>query len=151
MAGVTLTHVPYKGLAPGILDLISGRLHAVFSTAPSALPHVKSGRLRALAVTSAARSALAPGLPTVAESGIPGYDASTWYGIITTGGTPHAVIARLNREIVAVLATPEFKEQLMAAGADPAPNTPEQFAALIQSEIVKWAKVIKLSGAKPET
>jgi len=150
MAGVTLTHVPYKGLGPGILDLISGRLHAVFSTAPSALPHVKSGRLRALAVTSAARSALAPGLPTVAESGIPGYDASTWYGIITTGGTPHAVIARLNREIVGVLATPEFREQLMAAGADPAPNTPEAFAALIKTEIAKWAKVIKLSGAKPE-
>jgi tripartite-type tricarboxylate transporter receptor subunit TctC len=151
MASITLTHVPYKGLGPGLLDLMSGRLQAAFSTAPSALPHVKTGRLRALAVTSSARSALAPGLPTVAESGIPGYDASTWYGIIAPAGTPHAVIARLNREMATVLATPEFKEQLMSAGADPAPNTPEQFAALIQSEIAKWAKVIKLSGAKAES
>jgi tripartite-type tricarboxylate transporter receptor subunit TctC len=150
MAGVTLTHVPYKGNGPGLLDLMSGRLHAAFTTAPSALPHIKTGRLRALAVTSGARSALAPGLPTVAESGIPGYDASTWYGIIAPAGTPRSVIARLNREIVAALAVPEFKEQLMAAGADPAPNTPEEFAALIKAEIVKWAKVIKLSGAKPE-
>ncbi len=151
MAGVTLTHVPYKGLGPGLLDLMSGRLHTAFSTAPSALPHVKSGRLRALAVTSGARSALAPGVPTVAESGIPGYDASTWYGIIATGGTPRAVIARLNHEITTALGTPELREQLMTAGADPAPNTPEQFAALIQSEIIKWAKIIKLSGAKAES
>jgi tripartite-type tricarboxylate transporter receptor subunit TctC len=86
----------------------------------------------------------------VAESGIPGYDASTWYGIIAPAGVPRAVIARLNREIVAVLAMPEFREQLMAAGADPAPNTPDEFAALIKAEIAKWAKVIKLSGAKAE-
>ena len=150
MAGVTLTHVPYKGSGPGIVDLIAGRLQALFSTAPSVLPHSKAGRLRALAVTSSARSALVPQLPTVAESGIPGYEASSWYGIIAPAGTPRAVITRLNREITAVLATPEFREQLMSAGADPAPNTPEQFAALITSEIAKWAKVIKLSGAKAE-
>ena len=150
MAGVSLTHVPYKGLGPGLLDLMAGRLHTVFATAPSALPHVKTGRLRALAVTSGARSALVPGLPTVAESGIPGYDASTWYGIIAPAGTPRAVITRLNHEITAALGTPEFREQLMMAGADPAPNTPEQFSALIQSEIAKWAKIIKLSGAKTE-
>ena len=151
MAGVTLTHVPYKGLGPGLLDLMSGRLHVAFSTAPSALPHVKTGRLRALAVTSGTRSALAPGLPTVAESGIPGYDASTWYGIIAPAGTPRTVIVRLNREMITVLAMPDFREQLMTAGADPAPNTPEEFAALITSEIAKWAKVIKLSGAKAES
>jgi tripartite-type tricarboxylate transporter receptor subunit TctC len=151
MAGVSLTHVPYKGLGPGLLDLMAGRLHTVFSTAPAALPHVKTGRLRALAVTSGARSALVPGVPTVAESGIPGYDASTWYGIIAPAGTPRTVIARLNQEITTALGTPELRDQLMAAGADPAPNTPEQFAALIQSEIVKWAKIIKLSGAKVES
>jgi tripartite-type tricarboxylate transporter receptor subunit TctC len=151
MAGVSLTHVPYKGLGPGLLDLMAGRLHTVFSTAPAALPHVKTGRLRALAVTSGARSALVPGVPTVAESGIPGYDASTWYGIIAPAGTPRTVIARLNQEITTALGTPEVRDQLMAAGADPAPNTPEQFAALIQSEIVKWAKIIKLSGAKVES
>ncbi len=150
MAGITLTHVPYKGLGPGLLDLMSGRLHAVFSTAPSALPHMKTGRLRGLAVTTAARSALAPGLPTVAESGVPGYEAGSWYGIIAPAGTPPAVIARLNREITTVLSTPEFREQLMAVGADPMPNTPEQFAAYIKIEIAKWAKVIKLSGAKAD-
>ncbi len=151
MAGVTLTHVPYKGLGPGLLDLMAGRLHTVFSTAPSALPHVKTGRLRALAVTSGARSNLVPQLPTVAESGVPGYDAATWYGIIAPAGTPRAVIARLNNEITTVLGVAEFCEQLMNAGADPAPNTPDQFATLIQSEIAKWAKVIKLSGAKAES
>jgi tripartite-type tricarboxylate transporter receptor subunit TctC len=151
MGGVTLTHVPYKGLGPGILDLIAGRLQVVFATAPSATPHIKSGRLRGLAVTTIARSALVPGMPTVAESGIPGYDAGTWYGIITTAGTPRTTIARLNKEMAAVLGMPDFREQIMTAGADPMPNTPEQFAALMQSEIAKWAKVIKLSGAKAES
>ena len=150
MADVTLTHVPYKGLGPGIVDLMAGRLHVVFSTAPSAIPHIKTGRLRGLAVTTAARSSLVPQLPTVAESGLPGYEAGSWYGIIAPAGTPRAVISRLNKEITTVLATPDFKEQLMAAGADPAPNTPEQFAAYIKTDITKWAKVIKLSGAKPE-
>jgi tripartite-type tricarboxylate transporter receptor subunit TctC len=151
MGGVTLTHVPYKGLGPGILDLIAGRLQVVFATAPSATPHIKSGRLRGLAVTTITRSALVPGMPTVAESGIPGYDAGTWYGIITTGGSPRAAIMRINKEMAAVLGQPDFREQIMTAGADPAPNTPEQFAALIKSEIAKWAKVIKLSGAKAES
>lgn len=151
MAGVTLTHVPYKGLGPGLLDLMAGRLHMVFSTAPAAIPHIKSGRLRGLAVTTAARSSLVPQLPTVAETGVPGYEAGSWYGIIAPAGTPRAIITRLNTEITTVLATPEFREQLMSAGADPAPTTPEQFATLLQAEIAKWAKVIKLSGAKAES
>ncbi len=151
MAEVNLTHVPYKGLGPGLLDLMAGRLHVVFSTAPSAIPHIKTGRLRGLAVTTAARSIVVPQLPTVAEAGIPGYEAGSWYGIIAPAGVPRAVIARLNREITGALATPEFREQLMAAGADPAANTPEQFAAYLKAEIVKWAKVIKLSGAKAES
>jgi tripartite-type tricarboxylate transporter receptor subunit TctC len=148
MAGITLTHVPYKGLGPGLVDLMAGRLHLVFSTAPSAIPHIKTGRLRGLAVTTAARSGLVPQLPTVAESGVPGYEAGSWYGIIAPAGTPRTVVARLNREITSVLGTQEFREQLMAAGADPAPTTPEAFAAYIKSDIAKWAKVIKLSGAK---
>jgi len=151
MADIQLTHVPYKGLGPGLLDLMAGRLQVVFSTAPSAIPHIKTGRLRGLAVTTAARSGLVPQLPTVAEAGIPGYEAGSWYGIIAPAGTPRPVVARLNQEITAVLATPDFREQLMAAGADPAPNTPEQFAAYLKSEIAKWAKVIKLSGAKAES
>jgi tripartite-type tricarboxylate transporter receptor subunit TctC len=150
MAGITLTHVPYKGLGPGLVDLMAGRLHLVFSTAPSAIPHIKTGRLRGLAVTTAARSGLVPQLPTVAESGVPGYEAGSWYGIIAPAGTPLAVITRLNREITQVLGTPEFREQLMTAGADPAPTTPEAFAAYLKSDIAKWAKVIKLSGAKIE-
>ena len=151
MAGVTLTHVPYKGLGPGLLDVMAGRLHTVFSTAPSAIPHIKTGRLRGLAVTTAARSNLVPQLPTVAESGVPGYEAGSWYGIIAPAGTPRAVITRLNKEITGVLGAPDFREQIMAAGADPMPNTPDEFAAYIKSEITKWAKVIKLSGAKAES
>ena len=148
MAGITLTHVPYKGLGPGLVDLMAGRLQVIFSTAPSAIPHIKTGRLRGLAVTTAARSALVPQLPTVAESGVPGYEAGSWYGIIAPAGTPRAVVTRLNREITQVLGMPEFRELLMTAGADPAPTTPEAFAAYIKSDIAKWAKVIKLSGAK---
>ena len=150
MANVTLTHVPYKGLGPGLVDLMAGRLQIVFSTAPSAIPHIKTGRLRGLAVTTAARSNLLPQLPTVAESGVPGYESGSWYGIIGPAGVPRTVVARLNTEITAVLGTAEFREQLMAAGADPMTTTPEQFAAYIKTEIAKWAKVIKLSGAKAE-
>ncbi len=151
MAGVTLTHVPYKGLGPGLVDLMAGRLQTIFSTAPAAMPHIKTGRLRGLAVTTATRSNLLPQLPTVAESGVPGYESGSWYGVSAPAGTPRAIIARLNKEITAVLATPEFREQLLNAGADPMPTTPEQFAAYIQMEITKWAKVIKLSGAKAES
>lgn len=151
MAGITLTHVPYKGLGPGLVDLMAGRLQVIFSTAPAAIPHIKTGRLRGLAVTTAARSGLVPQLPTVAESGIAGYEAGSWYGIIAPAGTPRAVIARLNKEITSVLATPDFKEQIMAVGADPMPTTPEAFAAHIKADIAKWAKVIKLSGAKAES
>ncbi len=150
MADVTLTHVPYKGLGPGLVDLIAGRLQVVFSTAPSAIPHIKTGRLRGLAVTTAARSNLIPQLPTVAESGVPGYEAGSWYGITAPAGTPRAVVMRLNKEITTVLGTADFREQLMAAGADPAPNTPDEFAAYIKAEVAKWAKVIKLSGAKAD-
>ena len=144
MANVTLTHVPYKGLGPGLVDLMAGRLQIVFSTAPSAIPHIKTSRLRGLAVTTAARSNLLPQLPTVAESGVPGYESGSWYGIIGPAGVPRTVVARLNTEITAVLGTAEFREQLMAAGADPMTTTPEQFAAYIKTEIAKWAKVIKL-------
>jgi tripartite-type tricarboxylate transporter receptor subunit TctC len=151
MAGVTLTHVPYKGLGPGLVDLMAGRLQTIFSTAPAAIPHIKTGRLRGLAVTTAARSNLLPQLPTVAESGIPGYESGSWYGITAPAGTPREIVARLNREITTVLGTPDFREQLLNAGADPMPTTPEQFAAYVQIEIAKWAKVIKLSGAKAES
>lgn len=150
MAGVTLVHVPYKGSGPGINDLIAGRLSVAFGTSLSVLPHVKSGRLRAIAVTTSRRSAVMPGLPTVAESGLPGYEASTWYGVLAPGRTPRRVVARLQAEIVKALDAPEVKERLGAQGLDPVGNTPEQFAAYVQSEIVKWAKVIRASGARAE-
>jgi tripartite-type tricarboxylate transporter receptor subunit TctC len=150
MAGITLTHVPYKGSGPGLTDLIAGRLSVVFSTALSVMPFIKSGRLRAIAVTSSARSSLMPELPTVAESGLPGYEASTWYGVLAPAATPRAIVTRLNAEILKVLALSEVRERLSSQGIDPIGNSPEQFAAYVQSEIGKWAKVIKATRVKAE-
>jgi tripartite-type tricarboxylate transporter receptor subunit TctC len=150
MAGVKLTHVPYKGSGPGLTDLSAGRLAVAFSTALSVVPFVKSGRLRAIAVTSGKRSSFMPELPTVAESGLPGYEASTWYGVIAPAGTPRAVVTRLNAEIVKALALPEVGDRLVAQGIDPVGNTAEQFAAYIRLEIVKWAKIIKSTGVTAE-
>jgi len=150
MAGVTLVHVPYKGAAPGMNDLIAGRLQMVFATAPSAMPYIKAGRLRAIAITSSARSAVMPELPTVAESGVPGYEASTWYGVLAPARTPRPIVMRLNSEAKKALAVAEVRERLVAAGVDPVGNSPDEFAAYVRSEIAKWAKAIKLSGAKPE-
>lgn len=150
MAGVKLGHVPYKGAGPGMNDLIAGRLQTVFATAPSVMPSIKAARLRAIAVTGSTRSAIIPELPTVAESGVPGYEASTWYGLLAPARTPRPVVARLNAEAKKALATPEVKERLIAQGVDPVGNSPEAFSAYVRSEVTKWAKVIKLSGAKPE-
>ncbi len=150
MANVKLTHVPYKGSGPGLTDLSAGRLQVCFSTALSVVPFVKGGRLRAIAVTSAKRSSFMPELPTVAESGLPGYEAGTWYGVIAPAGTVRAIVARLNKEIIAALALPEVRERLVAQGIDPVGDTPEEFAAYIKSEIVKWAKIIKSTGVTAE-
>jgi len=150
MAGVTLVHVPYKGAAPGMSDLIAGRLQVVFATAPSAMALIKAGRLRAIAITSTARSAVMPDLPTVAESGVPGYEASTWYGLLAPARTPRTIVMRLNAETKKALAAAEVRERFAAAGADPVGNSPDQFAAYVRTESAKWAKVIKLSGIKPE-
>jgi len=150
MAGVKLLHVPYKGSGPGITDLIAGRLSVVFSTSASVLPHIKSGRLRGLAVTSSKRSAVMPDLPTVAESGVPGYEAGTWYGVLAPAGTPRPVVQRLHAGVVKALALPDVKELLMLQGVDPVGNTPQEFAAYVPREIAKWAKVIKTAGVKTE-
>jgi len=149
MAGIELLHVPYKGSAPGITDLIAGRLSAVFSTSASVLPHVKAGKLRALATTGAERSAVAPDLPTVRESGVTGYEASSWYGIIGPAGIPKSVVTRLHGAMVKAIATPDVKQRLLAQGIDPVGNTPEEFAAHVKSEIVKWRKVLEIAGVKP--
>jgi len=150
MARVKLVHVPYKGAAPALADLLGGQVQLMFSTMPPALPHVKDGKLRALAVTSLKRSPAAPELPTVDEIALPGFEANTWHGVVVPAGTPAAIVARLNREIVAILHLPDVVERFSSQGAEALGSTPEEFAAYIRSETVKWAKVVRESGAKAE-
>jgi tripartite-type tricarboxylate transporter receptor subunit TctC len=150
MAGVKLVHVPYKGAAPALADLLGGQVQLMFSTMPPALPHVKDGKLRAIAVTSLKRSPAMPELPTLDETGLPGFEANTWHGVVLPAGAQAEVITRLNREIVAILHLPDVVERLSAQGAEPVGSTPEEFAAYIKSETVKWAKVVRDSGAKAE-
>ncbi|HYH42362.1 MAG TPA: tripartite tricarboxylate transporter substrate binding protein [Burkholderiales bacterium] len=150
LAGTKITHVPYKGGGPAMVDLLGGQINLIFATAASAVPHIKSGKINALAVTTSDRSKLMPELPTVAEAGLKGFEANNWYGIVVPAKTPRPVINRLNKEFVAVLSLPEVKDVLFKQGLDSAPSTPEAFGAYIKSETVKWAKVIKASGAKPE-
>jgi len=145
-AGTRIVHVPYKGGGPAMVDLISGNINLIFATAASAVPHIQSGKIRALAVTTAKRSALVPDLPTISESGLKGFDANNWYGVLVPAKTPRPIINRLNREIVTVLNMPDVKKILFASGLDAAPSTPEQFGAYIRSEKDKWEKVIKAAG-----
>jgi tripartite-type tricarboxylate transporter receptor subunit TctC len=149
-AGTKITHVPYKGGAPAMTDLLGGQINLVFATAASAVPHIQSGKIRALAVTTSKRSQLVPDLPTVAEAGVPGFEATHWYGLVVPAKTPRPIIDRLHNEFVAVLSMPDIKDVLFKQGLDASPSTPEQFGAYIKSETGKWAKVIKASGAKPE-
>jgi tripartite-type tricarboxylate transporter receptor subunit TctC len=150
MAGVKLVHVPYKGGGPAMSDLVGGQVHLVFATAASAVPQIKAGRIRGIAVTTAKRSALMPELPTLSEAGLAGFDANNWYGLVAPAKTPRAIIDRLNADVTKILNMPEVKTTLFNQGLDPAPGTPEQFGAYIKSERIKWSKVIKESGAKAE-
>ena len=148
MAGVQLTHVAYKGAAQATTDLIAGQIQMSFNSTATALAHMQAGRVRGLGISTAMRSSAAPGLPTIAESGLPGFDASIWQGVFTPARTPLEIIVRLNRELVAVLGANDVKEQLRVQGLDALPSTPDAFADFIRVEIAKWAKVIKVSGAK---
>ena len=150
MAGVKLVHVPYKGGGPAMSDLVGGQVNLIFATTASAIPHLRSGRIKGIAVTTAKRSALLPDLPTISESGLAGFDANNWYGLVVPAKTPRAIIDQLNAEVTKVLNMPDVKTTLFNQGLDPAPGTPEQFGAYIRSERAKWAKVIKESGAKAE-
>jgi tripartite-type tricarboxylate transporter receptor subunit TctC len=150
MAGVTLTHVPYKGTALALPDLMSGQVALLFDSIVSAMPHVKGGKLKALAVTGAHRSPLAPDLPTVAESGVPGFASDTYFGLFVPAATPKDVVARLNAAVNTVLAAPDFRERLAALGADPVGGTPEAFAATVRTESAKWAQVVRSAGIKAE-
>lgn len=148
MAGIRLTHVPYKGGGPLITDLIAGHVPSSFSVISTALPHVRSGRIRAIAVTGAKRAEGASDIPTVAESGLKGYAATNWYGMVAPAGTPAPVIERLNREIVAALKSPEVIQQLKARGIEAAPSTPAEFGEFIRAEEKKWVPVIKRANIK---
>ena len=146
--GTDIVHVPYKGGAPATQALLAGDTQFMFDNLANAMPQVKAGKLKALAVTTAERSKLAPELPTMAEAGLPGFDISTWFGLLAPAGTPKDVIAKWNAEVTKILNSPDMRERLTAQGAEPAPTTPEQFAAFIQSEIPKYARIVKISGAK---
>ena len=147
-ARVDIVHIPYKGGAPALQALLAGDTQLMFDNLANSTPQLKAGRLKALAVTTARRSALAPELPTLAETGLPGFDIYTWWGFMAPAGTPKEIIAKWNAEVTRILATPEMKVFFAQQGAEPAPTTPEQFAALIRSEIPKYAKIVKDSGAK---
>lgn len=147
---IKIVHVPYKGAGPVVTDVMAGHIELASLGLPPALPMVQAGRLRAIAQTGLKRSVHLPDLPTVAESGVPGYDVTSWYGFFAPARTPAAVISRLNADIVAVLRMPEVSKRLVALGADVVPNSPEEFGRFVRDEIQKWAKVVKASGAKAE-
>lgn len=148
--GTKIVHVPYKGGGPAMIDLLGGNIQLIFATAASAVGHIKSGKIRALAVTTLKRSPLVPDLPTVAETGLPGFEANNWYGILVPAKTPRAIIMRLNKDVSTALLTPEIKDILFKQGLDSAPESPEAFGAYIKSELAKWAKVVKAAGLKAE-
>ena len=150
MAGVRMTHIPYKGAAPAVVDLMAGHVSLMFDNMSSALPNIKATRVRALAVTTLKRSPLLPQLPTISDAGLRGFDIATWFGIFAPAGTPPDIVARLNGEIVRILHTPEMKERLALLGAEPIGNKPDEFAAFVRAEIPKYAKVIQASGARAD-
>jgi tripartite-type tricarboxylate transporter receptor subunit TctC len=145
--GVDMVHIPYKGAAPAMKGLLAGETQLMFDNLANAMTQVKAGRLRALAVTTAERSKLAPDLPTMAEAGVPGFDISTWYGLLAPANTAPTVVAKWNRSVNRILDDPEMRERLARQGAEAAPDTPEQFAAFIKAEMVKYARIVKVSGA----
>lgn len=149
-SGADVVHVPYKGGGPALTEVIGGQVQALFSIALTAIPQVKAGRVRALAITSAQRSAVAPELPTVAESGYPGFEVIGWFGWLAPAQTSRDIVARLNREMVAVLKQPDLRERLVAQGSDPVGNSPQQFGDFIRAERDKWAKVIMQAGIRIE-
>jgi tripartite-type tricarboxylate transporter receptor subunit TctC len=150
MAGVKMTHVPYKGLAPALTDLLSGEVQVMFSSAVAMLPQVKAGRLRAVAMTGAKRSAAIPSVPTVAESGLPAYETGSWYGVVVPAGTPRPVIDRLSREIQAIVKSPDFTAKLNEEAVIPVGSTPEAFDKHIRNELARWAKVINAAKIELE-
>ena len=148
--GISIVHIPYKGGGPAVTDTIGGQVQMLFVSMPAAWQHVKSGRLRAIAVTSATRSLTAPDVPTIAESGVADFVVDSWYGVLAPAKTPPAIIARLNAALVKVLEMPQIKEKLFAQGAEAAPSTPAEFDRVIKEELAKWEYVIRAANIKPE-
>ena len=149
MTGTRITHVPYKGSAPAVTDLIAGQVQVMFDNTPNVLPQVRGGKLKALAVSSKARSSQAPEIPPVDES-VPGYDVGVWFGVLTVAGTPREIIQRLNSDMVRILTSPEVKERFGKAGVDVVAGTPEHFAQFLRSEVARWAKVVQEAGIKAD-
>jgi tripartite-type tricarboxylate transporter receptor subunit TctC len=150
MTGVNLVHIPYKGSAPALIDLMAGQVQVMFDNLPSSMPYLKSGRLRPIAVTTSKRYPGLPEVPTISESGVPGYEAVAAFGILAPAGTPREIVMRLNSEVNRALKLPDMAERFAQQGAIPAPGTPEEYGAFVRSEIAKWAKVVKVSGARVE-
>jgi tripartite-type tricarboxylate transporter receptor subunit TctC len=150
LAGTNLTHVPYKGVNLAMQDVMAGRIDLVVIGVPAAAPHVKAGKLHALAVIAPQRLPALPDVPTVAEAGLPGFEVTTWYGILAPAGTPRPIIARLNAELVKAMHSPEMKERLAGIGTEPVTNTPEEFAAYIHAEIAKWGDVIRKANLRAD-
>jgi tripartite-type tricarboxylate transporter receptor subunit TctC len=149
MTGTYMLHLPYRGSAPALQDLIAGNTQVMFDNLPSALPHIRSGRLKALAVTSRERSAALPNVPTMeAAANLKGFDAAAWFGLLAPAGTPREVVNKVHQDVARILATPEMRERFAAQGAQPIGDTPAQFGAFIRSEIDKWTQVVKFSGAR---
>ena len=143
MTKTFITHIPYKGSAPAVTDLIAGQVDVMFDNTPNVLPHVRSGKLKALAVSSKTRTALAPEIPTVDEAGVPGYDVGVWFGVLTVAGTPRDVVQRLNSEMVKILTSAEVKERFGKMGVEVVAGTPEHFSQFLKSEVARWAKVVQ--------
>lgn len=148
MAGIDIVHVPYKGGGAAVTDLLAGQVSMYFGTTPSSMPFVRAGRLRALAVTSAQRSAVVPDVPTIAESGLPGFEQSAWHGLLAPAGTPPAIIGKLNDEIVRILRLPEIADRLAAQGVDVIASSPAEFAAFIRQDVAEYAKLVKTAGIR---
>ena len=148
MAGVEMQHIPYKGSPPALQDVVGGQVTMTFDNITTAWPLAKAGKLRALAVTTAKRSSIAPDVPTLAESGLPGFEVGSWQGVFAPAGTPAPIVKRLNAEIVKILNMPDVSEKLGGLGAEIVADSPEEFAALVKAEVVKWSDVVRKSGAK---
>jgi tripartite-type tricarboxylate transporter receptor subunit TctC len=148
MTGTSLTHVPYKGMAPALNDVISGQIQVSLPTIPGGLPHAQAGRVRAIGVSSAKRSPAAPEVPTIAEAGVAGYESTNWYGLSAPARTPQAIVQKVNAEIGRVLALPEVRSKLLGMGMEAEAGTPEQFSEYLRTEVAKWAKVVKATGLR---